>query len=124
MKVSHLFPIFLTAVMAIAVSPLHARSDASETLRERLAGANFTGVYLRAGTPYSMDFGRDGSLGDSAGRSGRWWISEQGQYCREWQDGPMAGIETCMEVVFHLDRVAIYSGEDKVLEGEILRPSE
>ena len=124
MKATHFLILSIAAVLTTAVAPLHAQSDEAETLSDRLAGASFQGIYIRAGTPYTMQFGRDGNLSDSAGRSGRWWVDDEGMYCREWQDGPMAGVETCMDVIFHLGRVAIYSGDDKVLEGEIVRPAE
>jgi hypothetical protein len=124
MKTSQLYIVLFASSLILVAPSLHAQAEQTQTLGERLAGASFQGLYIRAGTPYTMDFGRDGSLSDSAGRTGRWWIDDQGQYCREWQDGPMAGVETCMEVIFHLGKVAIYSGEDKVLEGEIVRPTE
>jgi len=103
-------------------SALHAdqHAPAQSELASRLAGAVFTGVYLRAGTPYRMDFGVDGTLTDSAGREGRWWVNEAEEYCREWTSGPMAGVTTCMEVIVHLGRVAIFSGDEKVLEGELI----
>ncbi len=109
-----------TIATAFGSAALHAEADAPTSLETRLAGATFKGIYIRAGTPYTLDFGRDGSLSDSAGRTGRWWVDDAGEYCREWKDGPMAGVETCMEVIFHLGKVAIYSGDDKVLEGEII----
>lgn len=90
-------------------------------LAQRLSGAVFTGVYLRAGTSYRMDFGADGRLTDSAGREGRWWVDEAQQYCREWTSGPMSGVTTCMEMVVHGDRVAIFSEGEKVLEGELIK---
>lgn len=116
----------LTAAVSLILvaTPLHAQPAEAESLSERLAGATFQGIYIRAGTPYTLNFGRDGSLTDSAGRTGRWWVNDEGDYCREWEDGPMAGVETCMEMIFHLNKVAIYSDEDKVLEGEIITPAE
>lgn len=124
MKATRLFTLSAAAILVLAGTPLHAQPEAAASLGERLAGSSFKGIYVRAGTQYSMEFGRDGNLSDSAGRSGRWWVDDQGLYCREWADGPMAGVETCMEVIFHLGRVAIYSGDDKVLEGEIVPATE
>ena len=114
----------VTGAIAFGSAPLHAETELAMSLESRLAGATFQGIYIRAGTPYTMNFGRDGSLADSAGRTGRWWVDDEGQYCREWADGPMAGVETCMEVIFHLGKVAIYSGDDKVLEGEIVQAAD
>ncbi len=97
-----------------------ASSSAANELKTTLSGATFSGTYLRAGTPYTMAFGEDGRLSDSAGREGRWWVDESGDYCREWETGPMAGVTTCMEVIIHMGRVAIYSGDEKMLEGELV----
>lgn len=97
-------------------------AEEANPLALSLSGSVFKGVYIRAGTPYTLQFGADGGLTDSAGRSGRWWVQDSQHYCRIWQDGPMAGVETCMEVVIHNQRIAIYSENDKVLEGELIRP--
>lgn len=123
MKLNRLITTAGTAISMMTAGALHADQHAvgDPELAARLNGAMFSGIYLRAGTPYTMTFGADGSLVDSAGREGRWWTSEGGQYCREWTSGPMAGVTTCMQMIFHLDRVAIYSGDEKVLEGELIR---
>ncbi len=100
--------------------PVSAEGPGQNELGARLSGNAFSGTYIRAGTPYTMRFDSDGSLSDSAGRSGRWWINDQQDYCRVWRNGPMADIETCMQVIIHNQRVAFYSGDDMLLEGELV----
>ena len=110
------------ATVCLMALPLSAQTanEAKARLTASLAGATFAGTYLRAGTPYSMNFHADGRLSDSAKRNGRWWVDEGGNYCREWTDGPMAGVPACMKWVVNAGRVEIFSGEDKVLEGELI----
>ncbi|MGF1547558.1 MAG: hypothetical protein ACFCUG_09530 [Thiotrichales bacterium] len=121
MRCSH--SLALAAALLALAAPLSAQTagDAQAMLTESLAGATFSGTYLRAGSPYSMNFHADGRLSDSAKRSGRWWVDEAGDYCREWTDGPMAGVPACMKWVVNAGRVEIFSGADKVLEGELIR---
>lgn len=113
--------ILLFSVFSLTAQAQAQDSDPDE-LQLRLTGSVFKGTYIRAGTPYTMQFGADGVLTDSAGRTGRWWVKNQQNYCRQWQDGPMAGVETCMEVVIHNQRIAIFNEDDMVLEGELVRP--
>ena len=85
-----------------------------------LSGATLVGIYLRTETAYTLKFGTDGSLTDTTGAKARWWIDEQGHYCREWLDGKLAGNKGCMNIEFEDGQVALYSEGRKVVEG-ILR---
>ena len=85
-----------------------------------LSGATLVGIYLRTETAYTLKFGTDGSLTDTTGAKARWWIDDQGRYCREWLDGKLAGNKGCMNIEFEDGQVALYSEGRKVVEG-ILR---
>lgn len=86
-----------------------------------LSGATFIGVYLRTESAYTLNFGADGKLTDASGANGRWWVDEQGQYCREWLDGKLKGNSGCMGVEFEDGQVALYSKGNKVSEGILTR---
>lgn len=90
-------------------------------LEAALTGAAFSGNYVRDGSPYSLHFGADGMLQDNRGNEGRWWVNGEGEYCREWSTGPLAGSDACMEVLIHGRRMAVYSGDERVLNGMIVR---
>lgn len=90
-------------------------------LKEKLSGATFIGTYLRDGSPYVMEFGADGQLRDNRQRSGRWWINEKGEYCREWTSGPHSGSASCLEILVHGARMALYSGNERLMDGELKR---
>lgn len=113
--------------LAQAQSGDYAAGEASgpkAELEAALGGAVFTGTYTRDGSPYVLQFGTDGSLKDNRERTGRWWANDQGEYCREWANGPMAGTSACLEVLIHGKRMAVYSGDEKVLAGELQRAGE
>ena len=84
-----------------------------------LTGATFIGVYLRTETAYTLKFGTDGTLTDTTGAKARWWVDEQGRYCREWLDGKLKGNTGCMNVELEDGQVALYSDGKKVVEGII-----
>lgn len=86
-----------------------------------LSGATFVGVYLRTESAYMLKFGTDGKLTDSTGASARWWVSDKGEYCREWLDGRLAGNKGCMGVVFEDGQVSLHSDGKKVAEGVLSR---
>lgn len=86
-----------------------------------LSGAVFIGVYKRDNSPYTLDFGADGKLVDNRGQTGRWWIRDNGDYCREWSTGPHAGTEVCMEILVHGERMALYVNNETVVVGELKR---
>ncbi len=89
-------------------------------MAQRLSGRVFVGTYMRDGSPYVLDFRADGTLTDNRNAKGRWWIDDNGDYCREWETGPLAGNSGCYEILVHGARVAIYAGDDKVLDGELI----
>ena len=84
-----------------------------------LTGATFIGVYLRTESAYTLKFGTDGTLTDTTGAKARWWVDEQGRYCREWLDGKLKGNTGCMNVELEDGQVALYSEGKKVVEGII-----
>ncbi|MGD9869819.1 MAG: hypothetical protein AB7S63_02065 [Thauera sp.] len=85
-----------------------------------LTGATFIGVYLRTESAYTLKFGTDGTLTDTTGAKARWWVDEQGRYCREWLDGKLKGNTGCMNVELEDGQVALYSEGKKVVEGIIV----
>lgn len=104
-----------------------AQVQAQEVLRDKaevealLAGATMHGVYLRNGSAYTLKFGEDGVFADEKNAGARWWVTEQGQYCREWLNGPLAGNEACMDVALDGERVLLFSNGSRVAEGELQR---
>lgn len=84
-----------------------------------LSGSTFIGVYLRTESAYTLKFGSDGTLTDASGAKARWWVDEQGRYCREWLDGKLKGNTGCMNVQLEDGQVALYSEGRKVVEGII-----
>lgn len=86
-------------------------------VEKMLSGATFIGVYLRTESAYTLSFGTDGKLTDATGANGRWWVDDQGRYCREWLDGKLKGNSGCMEVEFEDGQIALYSKGKKVSEG-------
>lgn len=86
-----------------------------------LSGATLSGIYLRSQSAYVLEFHPDGSLVDGHGASARWWVSDSGQYCREWLSGRLAGNKACMELTRNGDQIAIYSNGNRVAEGTLSR---
>jgi hypothetical protein len=86
-----------------------------------LSGATLHGVYLRTQSAYTLEFRADGMLVDKDGAGARWWVSETGQYCREWLSGRLAGNQACMDLVRAGQRITLYSNGKKVAEGELSR---
>lgn len=84
-----------------------------------LSGSTFIGVYLRTESAYTLKFGSDGTLTDASGAKARWWVDEQGRYCREWLDGKLKGNTGCMNVQLEDGQVALYSEGRKAVEGII-----
>jgi hypothetical protein len=85
-----------------------------------LKGATLEGVYLRSQAAYRLEFKSDGRLVGSDGE-GRWWVNEQGQYCREWLSGRLQGNQACLDLTCEGDGLGIYSQGRKVAEGRLLR---
>lgn len=101
-------------------APKPVNAEAART-HEALSGAAFIGTYLRDNSPYTLEFGADGKLADNRGQTGRWWIRENGDYCREWTTGAHAGKEVCMEILVHGERMALYANNERVIVGELKR---
>ncbi len=89
-------------------------------VQKLLNGKRLEGVYLRTQSPYSLDFHRDGRLINQRGAEGSWWVNEQGQYCREWKSGRLAGNKACLDLAPDGDKTAIYSKGKKVAVGSLL----
>lgn len=102
---------------AMAQTFMTSKSEV-ETL---LSGATFVGIYLRTETAYVLQFGTDGHLTDSTGAKARWWVSDKGEYCREWLDGRLAGNKGCMGVVLEDGQLSLHSDGKKVAEGVLSR---
>ena len=113
----------LLATLAFAAASGSAMAQSFMTdkveVEKLLTGATFIGVYLRSETAYTLKFGTDGTLTDTTGAKARWWVDEQGRYCREWLDGKLKGNTGCMNVELEDGQVALYSDGKKVVEGII-----
>ena len=113
-------------VVAVALSAMSGAATAQNFISNKaeaeqlLKGATLIGIYLRTESAYTLKFGTDGSLTDTTGAKARWWVDDQGRYCREWLDGKLAGNKGCMNIEFEDGQVALYSEGRKVVEG-ILR---
>lgn len=116
-----------TAVLALASAAMATAALAQNLITNKaeveamLAGASFVGVYLRTESAYVLNFGRDGTLTDSTGAKARWWVSDRGEYCREWLDGKLAGNKGCMGLESQDGQVALYADGRKVAEGVLTR---
>lgn len=103
------------------------QAQAQEFLRDKaeiealLAGATLHGVYLRTGSAYALTFGKEGVLAGEQHAGARWWVNEQGQYCREWLSGPLAGNEACMDVALSDGQILLFSNGRRVAEGILQR---
>lgn len=86
-----------------------------------LSGSRLEGIYLRRNTPYTLTFHTDGTIVNQRNEQGRWWVNQQGQYCRVWETGRLKGNSSCMYLAREGDRVAIYSRDKRVAEGVLLR---
>lgn len=117
----------LTLLSIIALLSVATTATAAEYLREHaethalLKGYKLEGTYLRTGTPITLDFRIDGTLVNQRGELGRWWVNQQGQYCRVWSTGRLKGHWTCLDLAREGDGIAIYSNDKKVAEG-VLAP--
>ena len=113
----------LLATLAFAAASGSAMAQSFMTdkveVEKLLTGATFIGVYLRTETAYTLKFGTDGTLADTTGAKARWWVDEQGRYCREWLDGKLKGNTGCMNLELEDGQVALYSDGKKVVEGII-----
>lgn len=100
---------------AMAQSFITNKAEAEQLL----SGATLVGIYLRTESVYTLKFGTDGTLTDTSGAKARWWVDEQGRYCREWLDGKLGGNKGCMNIEFEDGQVALYSDGRKVVEGKL-----
>ena len=105
--------------MAGAVSAVDYLQDKAE-VKNMLSAHKLEGLYLRTQSAYMLQFNKDGTLKNQRGESGRWWVSDKGQYCREWESGRLKGHQICLELAKEADKIAIYSKGKKVAEGKLV----
>ncbi len=82
-----------------------------------IKGKVLHGTYLRTGSAYSLRFGSDGTLVNQREETGKWWVNEQGQYCREWNTGRLSGNRACMHIALEQEKIAFYSRGKRVAVG-------
>ena len=112
---------FATAlILATPINAAEYLRDQAKT-QQLISGAKLEGVYLRSQSPYSLEFRQDGILVNQRGAQGRWWVNEQGQYCRKWETGKLKGHEACLDIATEGDKVVIYSNGKRVAEGSLAR---
>lgn len=117
----------MKAVISLLLLFSFGQAFAGEALRDPqavevlLKGATLQGVYLRTGSAYTLEFREDGQLVDGRGAAARWWVNDQGQYCREWLSGQLAGNRACMDIRQEGRHIQLYSAGKRVAEGELLR---
>lgn len=118
MRVAWLMSLALLGMSSVCGAEVMKDKAAVEKL---LTGSTLNGVYLRTGGEYRLEFRADGKLINQAGAEARWWISEQGEYCREWVTGPLTGNQACLEIARQGEMIEIYSQGKKVAEGTLMR---
>ncbi|MEO5336505.1 MAG: hypothetical protein H7841_06390 [Magnetospirillum sp. WYHS-4] len=116
---------WMMAAVLVAALPAAAQ-EVPQALREKtkveglLKGRTLEGTYLRTGSPYRLVFGADGGLVNQEGAQGRWWVDDQGQYCREWTSGALQGNRACLGVAQAVDGgIAFLHEGRKVAEGRL-----
>ncbi len=111
-KLFVLLPLMLTG-NALAGEYLRDQAEVEALLK----GATLDGTYLRTHSDYRLVFRADGTLEDGREAGARWWVSEQGQYCREWLSGPLAGNEGCMDLRLDDGRIQLFFDGRQVADG-------
>ena len=109
--------LLLAAGTAVGDDFLHDRHEVEALLK----GATLEGVYLRTQSEYRLVFREDGLLEDGREAGARWWVSDQGQYCREWLTGPLAGNQGCMDLRFEGEQIQLFFEGRQVAEGVLRR---
>ncbi|MES9846672.1 MAG: hypothetical protein ABW162_15775 [Candidatus Sedimenticola sp. PURPLELP] len=84
-----------------------------------LKGKQLNGLYLRTQSSYSLQFNADGSLSNQRNEKGKWWVNEQGEYCREWLTGRLKGNRSCMNLAQESGELVFYSKDRKVATGTL-----
>jgi hypothetical protein len=115
-----------TFLLALGLGLASTTVQAQEFMRKQaeveqlLSGSTFIGVYLRTEAAYTLNFAADGQLTDTNDGVGRWWVDEEGRYCREWLEGKLKGNKACMDVQLEDGQVALFSKGEKVVEGIVI----
>lgn len=114
------FPVMAMSFIASTASAADYLRDYKE-VHALLNGSRMEGTYLRTNTPYSLSFLIDGTVVNQKGERGRWWVNQQGQYCRVWATGRLKGNFACLDLTREGEQIAIYSMEKRVAEGVLQR---
>ncbi len=120
MRILLAFSITIVSLLATASYAADYMRNPSE-VHNMLDGATLKGTYLRTQSPYSLNFNTDGILINQRGEKGRWWVNQQGQYCRVWATGRLQGNMSCLDLAREGDAIAIYSKDKRVAEGVLVR---
>lgn len=114
--------LLLALGLGLGSSAVHAQQFMRKQaeVESLLSGSTFIGIYLRTESAYTLNFGADGKLTDASGGVGRWWVDEEGRYCREWLEGKLQGNKACMDVELEDGQVALFSKGEKVVEGIVV----
>lgn len=116
-KICYALLSMMVAGGALAQEVLHNPAEVEALFK----GATLQGVYLRTQSAYVLEFGEDGILQGAKEAGARWWVNEQGQYCREWLAGPLTGHEACMDVAVAGEQVVLFSNGKRIAEGVLRR---
>jgi len=115
--------IHIKTLSLISAALLSANSFAADYLTGQaevntlINGKVLQGTYLRTGSAYSLQFSKDGTLINQREETGKWWVNEQGQYCREWNTGRLSGNKACMHIALEQEKIAFYSRGKRVAVG-------
>lgn len=118
-----MFRKFFVVLFMLLAAQVHAGDYLRDPVEVEalLKGATLDGTYLRTNSDYRLVFREDGTLEDARESGARWWVSELGQYCREWLSGPLAGNEGCMDLQFEDGQLRMFFDGRPVAEGVLQR---
>lgn len=117
----------LILISFMAITFIASTASAADYLRgyeqvhTLLNGSRLEGIYLRRNTPYTLTFHTDGTIVNQRDERGRWWVNQQGQYCRTWETGRLKGNSSCMDLAREGEQFAFYSRDKRVATGVFLR---
>ena len=120
MRAFILIPILAITLITSTVSATDYLRDYAQ-VHALLNGSTLEGIYLRRNTAYTLIFHSDGTVVNQRDERGRWWVNQQGQYCRVWNTGRLKGNSSCMDLAREGGQIAIDSRDKRVAEGVLLR---
>ncbi|MET0087938.1 MAG: hypothetical protein ABW082_15640 [Sedimenticola sp.] len=115
---SRILPSLVLALCAVQLNAGGFMDNPAE-VTAMLTGKQLQGTYLRTQSPYSLHFKADGTLVNQRDEKGKWWINEQGQYCREWFTGRLTGNRSCMNLAMEDGVLVFYSKQKRVATGNL-----